>query len=110
MKTETMGLGVALTALGVAGWLGTGRQSATALIPAAFGVPIAGLGVLGAVPAARTGAVVLAGAGLMGSARGLRALPGLLRGEPTARPVAVLAQSAMAGMCALWLVARLTDR
>lgn len=110
MASGTTGLGVALTTLGVASYLGTGRESATALIPAAFGLPIAALGALGRTPLARTGATVLATAGLAGSARGVTQLPALLRGDPVARPAAIIAQSAMAGMCALWLVGRMMSR
>ena len=43
--------------------------------------------------------------GFLGAARGLRQLPALLRGEELARPAAVISQSVMAGLSAVYAVA-----
>ena len=106
MSKLTIGYGVALTALGIGGYFATGQQSKTALIPAAFGVAAVGLGALAGGrfrTAALIGAAVVAVGGLAGSARGLTKLPALLRGEPLERPAAVVSQSLMAGLSALYL-------
>ncbi len=107
MSNWTIGYGVLLTVLGVGGYLATGQQSKTALIPAGFGVAAAGLGVLARndrfrTPALIAGAVVGV-AGFAGSARGLAKLPALLRGEPLERPAAVVSQSLMAGLSAVYV-------
>lgn len=107
MSNLTIGYGTLLTALGVGGYLATDRQSKTALIPAGFGAAAIGLGVLARTDrfrdAALIGAAVVAIGGFAGSARGLKKLPALLRGEPVERPAAVISQSAMAGLSALYL-------
>jgi hypothetical protein len=107
MSNWTIGYGVLLTTLGIGGFLATGRQSKTALIPAGFGVVAGGLGVLARserfrTPALIAGAVVGV-AGFAGSARGLARLPALLRGEPIERPAAVVSQSIMAGLSAVYV-------
>lgn len=103
----TIGYGTLLTALGVGGYFATGQQSKTALIPAGFGAAAIGLGVLARTDrfrdAAMIGAAVVAIGGFAGSARGLGKLPALLRGEPLERPAAVISQSAMAGLSAVFL-------
>lgn len=108
MSNLTIGYGTLLTALGVGGYFATGQQSKTALIPAGFGAAAIGLGVLAKQErfrgAATIGAAVVAMGALGGSARGLKKLPALLRGEPVERPEAVIAQSAMAGLSAVYLV------
>lgn len=107
MSKLTIGYGVALIALGVGGYFATGQQSKTALIPAGFGAAAVGLGALAGSGRYRTaalvGAAVVGVGGLAGSARGLTKLPALLRGEPLERPAAVVSQSLMAGLSALYL-------
>lgn len=107
MSSWTIGYGALLTALGVGGYLATGQQSKTALIPAGFGVVAAGLGALAREERFRTPALVAAAVvgvgGFAGSARGLAKLPALLRGEPVERPAAVISQSVMAGLSAIYV-------
>lgn len=102
MSRVTIGYGAALAALGVGGYLGSGKQSKTALIPAAFGAAALGLGLLARKEGFRVGALggaaLLSGLGIAGSAKGVGKLPALLRGGDVARPAAVIAQSAMAGL------------
>ncbi|MEW6074658.1 MAG: hypothetical protein AB1726_18950 [Planctomycetota bacterium] len=101
-------LGIVLSLLGAGGYLGTGRESVTALIPAFFGIPLVLLGWAGLaerrLKAAMHLATVLALLGLLGSARGLPGAWRLLAGGQVARPAAALAQTAMALLCALFLV------
>lgn len=108
MTKWTFGYAALLTALGVGGYVATGAQSKTALIPAGFGVAAAGLGLLGRSEARRKGALggglVLGVLGVAGSARGLAKLPALLRGDELERPAAVVSQSLMAGLSAAYVV------
>ncbi|MDI1484288.1 hypothetical protein [Polyangium sp. y55x31] len=109
MTGWTIGYGGLLTALGIGGFVATGREHKTALIPAGAGAAALGLGLLArsgsSRKAALVGATAVAGLGLAGSARGLGKLPALLRGEPVERPAAVIAQSIMAGTSAAYLLA-----
>jgi hypothetical protein len=106
MENWTLGYGTLLTTLGVGGFLATGRQSKTALIPAGFGTAALGLGLLarrGVSPRGLLGGAALVGLlGFLGAARGLRKLPALLRGEDVERPAAVISQSVMAGLSAAY--------
>lgn len=107
MTNWTVGYGALLTALGVGGFVATGAQHKTALIPAGFGAAALGLGLLGQRSdwrrGALWGAVALGLLGLGGSARGLTRLPALLRGGEVERPAAVLSQSLMAGLSAAYV-------
>jgi hypothetical protein len=104
----TIAFGVVLIVLGVAGYLGSGGVSMTALIPAVFGALLALFGVLarneGMRKHAMHGAVLVGLLGFLGSARGLLQLPALLSGGEVARPTAVFAQSAMALLMLLFVV------
>jgi hypothetical protein len=109
MTGFTIGYGSLLTALGVGGFVATGAQHKTALIPAGVGAAAVGLGLLARQKSSRkaalTGAAAVAAIGLAGSARGLAKLPRLLRGEPVERPAAVIAQSVMAVASAAYFCA-----
>jgi hypothetical protein len=109
MANWTIGYGALLTALGVGGFVATGGQHKTALIPAGFGAAAIGLGLLARQEAYRRralqGAALLGLLGLAGSARGLVKLPALLRGEEVERPAAVVSQSIMAGLSAAHVAA-----
>lgn len=100
MTGTTIAVGILLVALGAGSYLATGMQSPTALIPAAFGLALAGLGLVARNERRRKHAMhaaVLVGLlGLGGSARGLGGAARFLSGESVARPAAVLAQSVMA--------------
>ncbi|MEZ4295362.1 MAG: hypothetical protein R3B70_10335 [Polyangiaceae bacterium] len=104
MDRWTMSYGAALTALGVGGYLATGRESKTALIPAGFGGAALAIGVLSPGRAGRMAAAVLAVGAVAGAARGVAKLPALVRGEPVERPAAVIAQSVMVGVSVGYLI------
>ncbi len=113
MSSWTIGYGVLLTTLGVGGYLATAQQSKTALIPAGFGVVAVGLGALARSGRHRKPALIAAAvvgvAGFAGSARGLAKLPALVRGEPLERPAAVISQSLMAGLSAIYVAGLATS-
>lgn len=111
MANLTIAYGAALTALGIGGFIATGAQHKTVLIPVGVGAAALGLGLIGRRrPGALWGAAAVAAIGLAGSARGLAKLPALLRGEEIERPPAVIAQSLMAGSSALYLLLRAAGR
>jgi hypothetical protein len=110
MANVTMGFGLALVALGLAGYLGTGRASLTALIPVAFGLLLLLLGALARPPASdarrkhsmHAAAVV----GLLGFLGPLRVLPqmlALLGGGAVAHRAAVVDQLLMMLICGVFL-------
>lgn len=108
MSNWTIGNGALMTALGVGGYLATGAQSKTALIPAGFGVAVVGLGLLARRESRRKaalgGALALGLLALAGSARGVSKLPALVSGEPLERPAAVVSQSLLAGLAVAQVV------
>jgi len=95
----TLGLGVALIIVGLAGYVLTGAVSLTALIPAAVGLAIAVSGLIARDPRRRKhamhAAVVIALLGFLGSVPGLLQLGALFAGT-AARPAAVVSQTIMA--------------
>jgi hypothetical protein len=107
MANVTIGFGLALIALGLGGWLGTGRASLTALIPLAFGLLLAVCGALARREALRKHAMHAAAVlGLLGFLGPLRVLPqmlALLRGGAVAHRAAVLDQLAMMVLCGIFL-------
>ena len=107
MDKKTLGYGALLTTLGLGSYFGTGAQHKTALIPTAFGVVELGLGALARqdkhARAALTGAAIVGAIGFVGAARGLPKLKQMLAGEQVERPVAVIAQSIMAGASAIYV-------
>jgi hypothetical protein len=106
MPSLTIALGVALVALGVGGYLLTGGVSATALIPAAFGLVIGAAGLLARDPGKRKhamhAAVAVALLGLLGSLRGVLQIGSLLDGT-AARPAAVVSQVVMAALTIVYI-------
>lgn len=106
MNNWTLGYGTLLTTLGVGGFLATGRQHKTALIPAGFGAAALGLGWLAGRSSSQRGwlggAALVGLLGFLGTARGLRMLPALLRGDEVERPAAIVSQSVMAGLSAAY--------
>ena len=113
MSTWITANGALMTALGVGGYIATGAEHKTALIPAAFGVVTIGLGLLARRPSARRGALIGAAVvglvGLAGSARGLTRLPALLSGQPLERPAAVVSQSLLAVLAVALIVLAVRD-
>ena len=107
MASLTIGLGVALVALGLAGYFLTARVSLTALIPAAFGLLIAISGLIARDERKRMhamhAAVLVALIGFLGSIRGLLQIGAVIDGT-AARPAAVISQSVMALLTLGYLV------
>lgn len=103
-----MWVGIALVAVGVVGYVGSGASSVTALIPAFFGVIFAVLGGAGQREDRRALtmhlAALLALIGFAGSVAGLLDLPELLTGGDVERPWAVAVRSIMAVALAVYLV------
>ena len=108
MAKLTIFFGATLIVVGLAGYLFTGRQSITALIPAFVGLPILILGGVGIRPAREKLACLIAAIltllGLGGCVPGLIKLVSLLRGNEVARPAAVYLQSLMAILSLIYLV------
>ena len=106
MARITIGLGVVLIALGIGGYLGTSRESLTALIPAALGLVLAVLGVIASTEKGRTPALVVAMVfGLLGVFGSLmRPLKNLLGGEPPEFGTAVVIRVATATLLAIFVV------
>ena len=105
MTQTTRMVGNVLAVLGIVSYLGTGRTSMTALIPAFFGVVLVGLAWLGRNEAARRhamhAAMVVALVGIAGTAS--RLVPGITAGTiDLARP-ATLAQIATVVLLAWYL-------
>jgi hypothetical protein len=102
-------IGALLIVVGIGGYILTDMVSRTALIPAVIGAVLIGLAFLGRSERRRRhamhGAMIVALAGIAGSARGLMQLPALLSGESVARPAAVYAQSMTAVALLILLVA-----
>jgi len=95
--------------LGVISYIATGAASATALIPAFFGIAFVGLGVLGSKKEsmrkhAMHAALLLAILGLGGSLGGLISVLGVLGGGELERPAAAYAQAVMALICIFFVV------
>lgn len=107
MVQATTGVGLALVALGIGAYFGSGAESVTALIPAFLGIVLAALGAAGRRADRRALAMHLAAAvallGLLGGAMGLPKLPELVTGDDLDRPWAVGTQSAMAIILAVYL-------
>ena len=103
MPAVTLAFAALLVVLGVGSYVGTGMSSATALIPAGFGVVLGVLGLLARKESIRKHvmhvAAMVALLGFLGAARGFAQLPALLSGGDVERPVAVWAQVAMAVLC-----------
>ena len=112
--TSTLGiaLGAVLVVIGIAAYVVSDFASITALIPAIFGVIIAGFGVVGRQTERRRLAVigigVLALLGVAGSARGISDVIALLTGGAVDSTVAAVAQGSMilVGLILLFAVGR----
>jgi hypothetical protein len=107
MAKVTIGFGVALAALGLGGYLATGRASFTALIPLAFGLLLVVCGVLARREPLRKHAMHAAAVlGLLGFLGPLRVLPqmlALLGGGAVPHRAAVLDQLLMMIVCGVFL-------
>jgi hypothetical protein len=107
LATTTIGFGVVLIILGLAGYFGSGMVSLTALIPAAFGLLLLIFGTMAKDDKRRKMAmhiaVVVGLLGFLGTVPGLLKLGALLSGGDVARPMAVVAQSIMAVLMAIYV-------
>lgn len=107
MPLISMVFGGLMIVLGLTGWVATGMQHGTALIPGGFGLILVLAGALvQSKPEWRKhamhAAALVALLGLGGTARSLGKIPALLAGEAE-RPAAVAAQSVMAVLCLVFL-------
>jgi hypothetical protein len=107
LATTTIGFGIALIILGLAGYFGTGMVSLTALIPAAFGLLLAVFGAMARDDSKRKMAMHIAVTvgllGFLGAAPGLLKIGALLSGGEVARPAAVISQAIMAVLMAIFV-------
>jgi hypothetical protein len=107
LATTTIGFGIVLILLGLGGFFGTDRVSMTALIPAAFGLLLVIFGMLARDDKRRKLAMHIAVTvgllGFLGTVPGLVKLPALLMGGDVQRPAAVIAQSIMAVLMAIYV-------
>lgn len=108
MPQITLFLGILLTVAGISGYLGSGMESITALIPAFFGIVFMLLGWLGYRDNLRKTlmhiASVLALLGLLGSMGGIVPFLSFLGGAEIERPLASGMQSLMALLCFIFLI------
>jgi hypothetical protein len=108
MAGLAIGVGVILTLLGVIGYFASGGASATALIPAGFGVLFMILGLVARNQAWRKhamhGAAVLGLVGLAATFTGALKAFTLMGGGTVERPQAVIAQGVMALLCLVFLI------
>jgi len=100
-------VGSHLIVLGIAAYLLTDRQSATALIPSIFGLLLTGAAGLALerpawLPALSRAMALVAVLGVAGTFRALLKLPALLAGQAE-RPAAVVTQLLMCGICVSYL-------
>jgi multisubunit Na+/H+ antiporter MnhF subunit len=100
MPTITIVTGVLLIALGLIGFVGTGSEHPTALIPAGFGIALAIVGFLAKAPESRKLymhiAVTLGLLGFLGTVMGIVKVVRMAAGETIARPEAAESQAVMA--------------
>jgi hypothetical protein len=110
MRSPLHALGLTLILLGAGLWLGTGREQATALIPAYLGAVMVLLALAASRPgvqrSALRGGLLLA---LIGAAGGLAMggpkLVQAMQGATLERPYAVAGQVAMGVFCLLYVLA-----
>ncbi|MEX2346105.1 MAG: hypothetical protein WD604_10850 [Balneolaceae bacterium] len=110
MPKLSINVGIILILLGILSYWLTGAASATALIPAFFGVVFAGLGFWAKKQEsmrkhAMHAALLLAILGLGGSFGGLLDMIGAIDGAMPERPEAAIAQSLMALICIFFIIA-----
>jgi len=106
LATTTIGFGVVLIVLGLAGFLGTGSEHQTALIPAVFGILLAVLGAMARDDNKRKLAMHIAVTvgllGFLGTVSALFQLGDAMSGA-AAQPMAVYAKSVMAVLMLIYV-------
>lgn len=109
MPQKAMTAGAILVLLGLAGYAASGAESLTALIPAAIGAALAGLGLGARKEVLRKhlmhAAAVVALLGVLGTASGVVKAVSFAFGATLERPLAVASQTATAVVCAWFLIA-----
>ena len=99
IKFHSLMYGLSLIALGLVGYLVTGLQSVTALIPSFYGLLVLGVWRLTARMSSQNIVLIvlliLGAIGFLATIRGLTGLPTLISGGGVARPAAVISQSIM---------------
>lgn len=107
MATTTIGFGAVLILLGLFGYIGTGMVHPTALIPAAFGLLLVVFGAMARDEKKRKMAMHIAVTvgllGFLGTVPGLLKIGTLLSGGTVERPAAVISQSIMAVLMAVYV-------
>ena len=108
MPGLTIVLGVALVILGLGGYFGSGRQSATALIPAYAGAVFVVIGLVARNPGSRKhamhAAAGLAVLGVVGTIGGLIKFVRMLGGAEIERPAAARSMAVMCVLCLVFVV------
>lgn len=107
MPATTRVVGIMLIAVGVLGFLASGADSPTALIPAALGLVLVVLGIVANRENVRRHAMhvamLVAVLGIAGTAMNIADLPQLLNGEAE-RPLAIVASVVTAVVLLVYLV------
>jgi hypothetical protein len=107
MRIVTLLFGLFLVALGVVGYVATGSEHLTALIPAGFGLVFLLLGELSRRDNLRMhvmhAAALLSLIGFAATANGLLGLGQILAGSEVDRPAAAISKSVMAVSCLAYL-------
>lgn len=110
MPKITITVGILLILLGVGGYVVTGFQSWTAMIPAFFGLPITILGGVALKVSERArmhvmhATLLLALLGIIGSAKGVVQAAQLIGGADLERKPAIISKAIMAVICVTYLV------
>jgi len=108
MQLITIGYGLILMAIGIIGYLASGGASATALIPAVFGVLALAFGFMALNEKYRMhsmhGVVLIGILALLGSARGVPGALAVITGGEVERPQAAIAQGLMALLSLVFVV------
>ena len=107
MPTTTIVTGVLLIALGLIGFVGTGSEHPTALIPAGFGLALAICGFLAKAPERLKLymhiAVTLGLLGFLGTVMGIVKVVRMAAGVAIERPEAAESQAVMAFICGIFV-------
>jgi hypothetical protein len=107
MATVTIVTGVLLILLGLVGYVGTGSEHPTALIPAAFGIILGICGFLAKAPERKKLfmhiAVTVGLLGFLGTVSGLIKVVRMAAGETIERPEAAEAQAVMAAITLIYV-------